>query len=107
MNLTIRPMQVSKVFPNFDRQVIMPAMQWWDDYIETGVSPEFDEERDKDILIQLRQITEQERQEAEQREEDEHIDRLTREHGYDEDAVRPEDWVDDLRLMDLHGTPDW
>lgn len=70
-NTIIQPMQISKYFKNFDKEVIMPAMQWWDDYIETGISPVYDEVRDKEVLSQLRQITEQE-----QEEENEYYDKL-------------------------------
>ena len=59
-NTFYRVLQVSKFYSNFEKQVILPAMEWWDRYIETGVSPEYDEERDKAILDQLRQMTEQE-----------------------------------------------
>ena len=52
-------MRVSEYFGDFDRRVILPAMQWWDEYIETGVSPEYDEERDRDVLAALRRITEE------------------------------------------------
>ena len=55
-NTIIKPVRVSRYFSSFDKQIILPAMQWWDDYIETGISPEYDEERDKGILYQLRQI---------------------------------------------------
>ena len=58
-NTLIRTMRVSEYFGDFDRRVILPAMQWWDEYIETGVSPEYDEERDRDVLAALRRITEE------------------------------------------------
>lgn len=67
----IKPIQVSQYFGNFDKKIILPAMQWWDDYIETGVSPEYDEERDKDILYQLRLVKSEEQQE-----EDNHYNSL-------------------------------
>ena len=57
-NTLISPMQVSKCFGNFERQIILPALRWWDDYIETGVSPAYDEERDREILLQLRRMDE-------------------------------------------------
>ena len=61
-NTFYRVLQVSKFYKDFEKQVILPALDWWDQYIETGISPEYDEERDKDILDQLRQMTEQEAQ---------------------------------------------
>ncbi len=80
-NTMIRPMQISKYFENFDKQVIMPAMQWWDDYIETGISPEFDEERDKEVLEQLRLITAEEEKSEEEQSEDAYYDKLAAEQS--------------------------
>ena len=75
-NTLIRPMQISKYFDNFDKEVLMPAMQWWDDYIETGISPEYDEVRDRDVLAQLRKITEEENET-----EDDYYDRKAAEQS--------------------------
>lgn len=86
-NTMIRPMQISKYFNNFDKQVIMPAMEWWDDYIETGVSPEYDEERDKDVLAQLRLISEELEQEQEKTDdEDAYYDKLAAEQKKNDDG---------------------
>ena len=75
-NTIIRPMQISKYFSNFDKEVLMPAMQWWDDYIETGISPKYDEERDSEVLAQLRKITEEENET-----EDDYYDRKAAEQN--------------------------
>lgn len=56
-NTLIRPMRISGTFEDFDRQVLLPAMQWWDEHMETGISPEYDEVRDRDLLARLREIT--------------------------------------------------
>ena len=31
-----------------------PALKWWDTYVETGISPDFDEKKDAEILKELR-----------------------------------------------------
>lgn len=44
---------VSERFPDFDEYMEV-ALQWWNTYVENGVSPDFDESKDADILKALR-----------------------------------------------------
>lgn len=48
------PFKVSERYPNFERDYVKPAEKWWHDHIETGISPDFDESKDADILKELR-----------------------------------------------------
>lgn len=45
--------KVSERYPNFDTMVA-EARQWWHYYVETGISPDYDEKKDADILKALR-----------------------------------------------------
>ena len=45
--------KVSKRYPNFSKMV-GAALKWWDDYVVTGISPDYDEKKDADILKALR-----------------------------------------------------
>ena len=45
---------VSERYPDFVNTHIRPALQWWADHVETGVSPEYDEKLDADYLKALR-----------------------------------------------------
>lgn len=45
---------MSRDFPNFERDYILPAVAWWEAYVKTGISPEYDPDKDKDILKALR-----------------------------------------------------
>lgn len=53
-NTVIVEFKVSEAFPTFDETYIQPALKWWNDHVITGVSPEFDEKRDAEILKVLR-----------------------------------------------------
>ena len=48
--------RVSERYPNFD-MYIEQATAWWNNYVLTGVSPEFDEKKDAEILKALRTNT--------------------------------------------------
>lgn len=48
--------KVSERYPDFDMTIDM-AVQWWQDHVETGVSPAYDEKRDANILAILRTNT--------------------------------------------------
>ena len=48
--------KVSERYPNFDLY-IEQATAWWNSYVLTGVSPEFDEKKDAEILKALRTNT--------------------------------------------------
>lgn len=45
--------KVSERYPDFADKVAY-VRQWWKDHVETGVSPDFDEKRDAEILKELR-----------------------------------------------------
>lgn len=47
------PFKVSERYPNFP-QMIADAEKWWKDHVDTGISPDFDEKADADILKELR-----------------------------------------------------
>ena len=53
-NTITRPFKVSERYPEFEKRYVKPALKWWKDHIETGLSPEFDEKKDADILKVLR-----------------------------------------------------
>ena len=48
-----RPFKVSERYPNMT-QIIAEVKKWWADHVETGISPEYDEKIDADILKELR-----------------------------------------------------
>lgn len=45
--------RVSERYPDFPHKV-QQVMAWWQEHVETGISPAYDEHRDKDILKELR-----------------------------------------------------
>lgn len=45
--------KVSERYPDFHRKVAQ-AMGWWNTYVVTGISPDYDEKKDADILKALR-----------------------------------------------------
>ena len=55
-NVYIDEFKVSERYPNFD-MYIEKATAWWNAYVLTGVSPEFDEKKDAEILKALRTNT--------------------------------------------------
>ena len=52
-NTFIRSFKVSEKFPQMDA-VIAEAVKWWDGYVLTGQSPQYDEKKDAAILKELR-----------------------------------------------------
>lgn len=48
--------KVSERYPDFADKVAM-VEKWWADYVETGISPEYDEKKDAEILSALRTNT--------------------------------------------------
>lgn len=56
--------KLSEEFPRFKEDYIIPAIEWWNNYVITGISPVFDEEKDATILKALRtnkaEVTEKE-----------------------------------------------
>ena len=52
-NVYIDEFKISERYPNFD-MYIAKATEWWNAYVLTGTSPEFDEKKDSEILSALR-----------------------------------------------------
>lgn len=44
-------------YPNFQEEYLMPALDWWNEYVETGNSPVYDEKLDAEYLKELRKNT--------------------------------------------------
>lgn len=53
-NTITHPFRVSERYPTFEVDYVNPALKWWETYVETGISPDFDEKKDADILKELR-----------------------------------------------------
>lgn len=53
-NTITRPFKVSERYPDFEKKYVKPALKWWKDYVENGISPAFDERKDAEILKALR-----------------------------------------------------
>lgn len=51
-NTRVFKMKLSKVFPNFSRDYMEPAMRWWEQHVLTGISPEWTD-RDVDIVEEI------------------------------------------------------
>lgn len=56
-NTKIYEFKISEAFPTFKESYIEPALKWWSEHVETGISPEFDEKKDAEILKVLRKNT--------------------------------------------------
>ena len=58
-NTVIYEFKLSEDFPTFKESYVEPALAFWRDHVLTGISPEFDEKKDAEILKVLRKnITE-------------------------------------------------
>ena len=55
-NTITREFKVSERYPDFGRKVAQ-AVGWWQDYVVTGISPDYDEKKDAEILKALRTNT--------------------------------------------------
>ena len=55
-NTITRPFKMSERYPNFKRYVDV-AMEWWKTYVKSGISPNFDERKDAEILSAMRSTT--------------------------------------------------
>lgn len=53
-NTVVIEFKVSEAFPTFKESYVDPAMKFWRDHVLTGISPEFDEKKDAEILNVLR-----------------------------------------------------
>ncbi len=56
-NTITYPFKVSERYPNFEIDYVNPALAWWKKYVEGGISPDFDEKKDAEILKELRKNT--------------------------------------------------
>ena len=52
-NTITREFKVSERYPNF-AQMVKQAVAWWQKYVVTGISPDYDEKKDAEILKALR-----------------------------------------------------
>lgn len=53
-NTITRPFKVSERYQEFEKRYVKPALKWWKDHVESGISPEYDEKKDAEILKVLR-----------------------------------------------------
>lgn len=56
-NTVVIEFKVSEAFPTFRESYVEPALKFWRDHVLTGISPEFDEKKDAEILKVLRKNT--------------------------------------------------
>ena len=60
-NTVVIEFKLSEEFPTFKETYVDPALKFWRDHVLTGISPEFDEKKDAEILKVLRKnVTEAE-----------------------------------------------
>jgi hypothetical protein len=57
-NTIIKRYRRSELFPHFEADFIRPALKWWENYVETGISPKYDEKKDEHIIESLRRLNE-------------------------------------------------
>lgn len=55
-NTIVEPFSIEDRYPDFQKY-IEDAVEWWDKYVVTGISPPYDEKKDSDILKELRKNT--------------------------------------------------
>ncbi|MBQ5684380.1 MAG: YqaJ-like viral recombinase [Clostridia bacterium] len=55
-NTMCKTFKLSQRYPHFHEDYILPALDWYNHHVLTGISPEYDEVKDADILKQLRTI---------------------------------------------------
>lgn len=53
-NTVVIEFKLSEEFPTFKESYIDPALEFWNEHVLAGISPEFDEKRDAEILKVLR-----------------------------------------------------
>lgn len=56
-NTKVYEIIVSEAFPTFEEDYVKPALDFWNENVLTGISPEFNEKKDADILKELRKNT--------------------------------------------------
>lgn len=54
-NTKVIKFKVSEKYPNF-KELLGQAIEFWDNHVLTGVSPEYDERKDKECLTALREL---------------------------------------------------
>lgn len=55
-NTKVIPFRLHERYPDFELDYLEPARDWWRTHVETGISPEYDEKKDADILKALRTV---------------------------------------------------
>ena len=53
-NTYIKRFRLSKDFADFEMKYIQRVLQWWEKHVETGISPQYDTYRDREVLSALR-----------------------------------------------------
>ena len=53
-NTIIRSFSLTKDFSGFESRYIQQVVQWWNNHVKTGISPRYDNYKDRDILSDLR-----------------------------------------------------
>lgn len=53
-NIKVYEFSMAEEFPNFSQDYVAPALKFWNEHVETGVSPDYDEKKDAEILKVLR-----------------------------------------------------
>ena len=56
-NTIVHEFNLYEEFPNFEEDYIKPALKFWNENVLTGISPDFDEKKDAEILKVLRKNT--------------------------------------------------
>ena len=56
-NTVVIEFKLSEAFPNFKEDYVDPALEFWNNHVLTGISPDFDEVKDAPILKALRKNT--------------------------------------------------
>ena len=56
-NTKIYEFKLSEAFPNFKEDYVDKAMEFWNNNVKTGISPDYDEKKDADFLKELRKNT--------------------------------------------------
>lgn len=56
-NTVVIEFKVSEAFPTFKESYVDPALEFWNNHVLTGISPDFDEVKDAPILKELRKNT--------------------------------------------------
>lgn len=55
-NTIVRAFKLSQRYPRFFEDYVSPVLDWWQEHVLTGISPEYDEQKDAEVLKELRTI---------------------------------------------------